>query len=319
MSSLAKFGPLLPKHQSLELYERFLAAYGENTRRNYEHCLKRFAKWWGMPGVQEAVERFCGLGGPEANLVALSFQNDMVNDGMAPSTVNLSISALRAVAKLGRLIGRCTFHLEVSGVTPEQTRDTRGPGRDAYLEMLGWLEGRTEGRFRRPSVRNIAILRFLHDLGLRRAEVVELDYAHVDLEGRRVSIRGKGRRARQWWPVGRAAWEALERWLDIRGDFEGALFCACHQTSTFGQRLNLSSINRMVTRLGEAVGVAATPHGFRHTAITTVLEKTGGDVRKAQKFSRHADVRMLQIYDDERKDIAREMSDMLGEDDDDEK
>ncbi|WP_210407302.1 hypothetical protein [Hydrocoleum sp. CS-953] len=35
-----------------------------------------------------------------------------------------------------------------------------------------------------------------------------------------------------------------------------------------------------------------------HSAITAVLERKGGNIRKAQSFSRHADLKTLMIYDD---------------------
>ncbi len=45
------------------------------------------------------------------------------------------------------------------------------------------------------------------------------------------------------------------------------------------------------------------PHGVRHTAITALLD-TGLGLRDVQRFSRHADVRTLAVYDDNRTDIA---------------
>lgn len=39
---------------------------------------------------------------------------------------------------------------------------------------------------------------------------------------------------------------------------------------------------------------------IRHSAITEALELTNGSVRLAQKFSRHAKLETLQVYDDNR-------------------
>ena len=41
------------------------------------------------------------------------------------------------------------------------------------------------------------------------------------------------------------------------------------------------------------------PHGLRHTAVTTALDATNGDVRSVRRFSRHADIGTVLIYDDE--------------------
>lgn len=42
------------------------------------------------------------------------------------------------------------------------------------------------------------------------------------------------------------------------------------------------------------------PHRIRHSAIAEALELTGGNVRLVQKFSRHAKLETLQVYDDNR-------------------
>jgi integrase/recombinase XerC len=70
----------------------------------------------------------------------------------------------------------------------------------------------------------------------------------------------------------------------------------------------------VVRRLGEAAGVRVRPHGLRHSSITRVLDLSGGDIRAAQRFSRHKDVRVLERYDDSREDLAGQLARRLGED-----
>ncbi|RQH21589.1 hypothetical protein D5R40_17010 [Okeania hirsuta] len=48
-----------------------------------------------------------------------------------------------------------------------------------------------------------------------------------------------------------------------------------------------------------------------HSAITAVLERNGGNIRKAQSFSRHADPKTLMVYDDNLQQPQAEMSDLL--------
>ena len=56
--------------------------------------------------------------------------------------------------------------------------------------------------------------------------------------------------------------------------------------------------------LGNLAGARARPHGLRHTGITAALEATNGDLRAVAKFSRHKDVRVVGLYDDDRRDLA---------------
>jgi integrase/recombinase XerC len=60
----------------------------------------------------------------------------------------------------------------------------------------------------------------------------------------------------------------------------------------------------MVRKLGQRAGLAVRPHGLRHGGITEALDLTNGNVRAVQRFSRHRDVRILSIYDDNRLDLA---------------
>lgn len=45
------------------------------------------------------------------------------------------------------------------------------------------------------------------------------------------------------------------------------------------------------------------PHDIRHTAITGVLDATGGNIDKAQRFARHASPVTTQVYDHRNKKL----------------
>ena len=66
------------------------------------------------------------------------------------------------------------------------------------------------------------------------------------------------------------------------------------------------SVARIVQAVGHQAGLTAPvrPHGLRHAAITDALNLTRGDVRAVQRFSRHRDLRVLTVYDDNREDLG---------------
>ncbi|MEH1873054.1 tyrosine-type recombinase/integrase [Nostoc sp.] len=80
-----------------------------------------------------------------------------------------------------------------------------------------------------------------------------------------------------------------------------------------GHRLTGDGIYKIVKRLFKRAGVEKhmSPHRCRHSGITAVLEKTDGNVGKAQKLSRHAKLNTLQIYDDNRNRDQLEMSERI--------
>src|SRR6266571_4543544 len=80
-----------------------------------------------------------------------------------------------------------------------------------------------------------------------------------------------------------------------------------------GSKLTLSpeaarALLDLVRELGRKIGLKVWPHGLRHTAITEALDLTGGNDRAVQRFSRHRDVRILERYDDNRRDLAGEVA-----------
>ena len=59
------------------------------------------------------------------------------------------------------------------------------------------------------------------------------------------------------------------------------------------------------------MGVITRPHGLRHTAITTVLDRNGGNVREGARFSRHKNLDTLGKYDDNRRDLRGQMASLV--------
>jgi integrase/recombinase XerC len=150
----------------------------------------------------------------------------------------------------------------------------------------------------------------MFDLALRRASITSLDVEHLNLgEGTiEVIVKGKTERVRRSLPT--ETQEALRQWLRYRGDEPGAVFVNFDRARK-GQRLTGRSVHRIVARLGADIGVVARPHGLRHASITAALDATDGNVRAVQKFAGHADVRVIERYDDSRRDLAGQVSRMV--------
>jgi len=207
------------------------------------------------------------------------------------------------MVKLARVLGLVVWELEVEGMKASAYRDTRGPGMAGFRMMLDSLgDSHVE-----KAVRDRAILRLLFGMALRRGEVVSLDLCHLDLESGRLSVMGKGKTQRESLSIPPKVLGSLQAWVEIRGQHEGPLFTAvdrCHR----GHRLDGSAVYRMVSELGKAVGLTTRPHGLRHAAITEALDRTNGNTRSVQRFSRHKKLETLSLYDDARQDLGGEVA-----------
>jgi integrase/recombinase XerC len=274
--------------QAERLVSAFLAGRNERTRRAYSQDLEDFRVFVGAEDVNAAAALLLGRGHGEANALALSYKAALTERGLSAATINRRLAALRSLVKLGRVLGAVPWTLEVRNAKAQPYRDTRGPGRDGFRSLLAKLEGRAD----RKASRDRAILRLLYERGLRRGEVVSLDLEHLDLDAGTVAVLGKGRTAREPLTLAEPTLVTLRAWLEVRGVASGPLFANLDR-GHHGERLTGAGLYRMVRELGEAAGIRVRPHGLRHAAITEALERTKGDLRAVQRFSRHRDLRLL--------------------------
>lgn len=308
------------------LLRDWLTSKTQRTAKHYHNDLEHFARWRGEPSAEEAVRKLLEAGKAGATLIGNQYRVSMVRDDYAPNTVNRRLAALRSVVKLALQYQLVDWTLEIDGVRTELVRDVRGPDREAVRKVVDQLELELsaatrcgDDRAAALAARDLAYFRLLHDAGMRRFEPLSADYPDgVRLgDSPEIEVLRKGKRAKSWWPVGAAAGAALATWLRHRGTEPGPLFCAPYGPHK-GKRLNVVSAWRRVRRGGEAAGLKRSlrPHGLRHTAATTLLEATSGDVRRVAAFLGHANLDTVQRYDDERTAKRPELCDLLGDLDD---
>jgi integrase/recombinase XerC len=285
-----------------EAAERVLSAFlrgrSTNTLRAYRDDLAEFAAHCGAVSPGLALARILSGANGEANALALDWRHAMEEAGLSPASINRRLAAVRSCVKLARMLGVVTWQLDIPGVKARAYRDTKGPG---LLAIRAMLEAATAQRNKVKAVRDVALLRLLFDLGLRRAEVTALEVSDLDLSAGRVLVLGKGQREKVALTLPQGARLALAAWLEVRGFAAGPLFVNLDRRSSRA-RLTGAGLYDIVSKLGAKAGAQVRPHGIRHTAITAALDATRGDVRRVRAFSRHANVQTLLVYDDARND-----------------
>ncbi len=160
-------------------------------------------------------------------------------------------------------------------------------------------------------LRDRALVHFLLATGCRISEACALDRTDVRPEGFRVL--GKGGKHRTVYLTDEA-WTAVQQYLDRRGpDKSAALWISVahadmpkgqvvpdNRLTTDGARRALANLRRRFRDQGaEAFDLIAdlrSPHAARHTAATTLLEATEGDVRLVQEVLGHATLETLRVY-----------------------
>ena len=297
--------PILP----VPLVSIFLNRRSEGTRRAYATDLSDFARFTGATSNSEALASFTHLEAGQANMLALQYRQFLVSSGKSPATINRRLATLRSASKLARSIGAINWTLEVENEPARSYRDTTRPGLDGFRALLQNAEAHHTAA---KAARDIAILRLLFDLALRRKEVVGIDLADIDFRTGQIQICGKGSRERIGLTIPEPTRQALLNWIQHRGSEAGPLFTNFDRAGK-GNRLTGAAVYYIVRGLGRMAGIETRPHGLRHAAITEALDLMQGDVRSVQKFSRHRNLETLTIYDDNRRDIASDVANLVAD------
>lgn len=140
------------------------------------------------------------------------------------------------------------------------------------------------------NVRDKAIVLFMADSGLRRAEVIALNWGDVDMQTGLVQVRrGKGGKARSA-VIGATVRRALLAYRRTLVDREGVLF----QTDE-GTRLAGLGMLAIFRRLSKRTGINVTPHAMRRT-FTILSLRAGMDPLHLQALGGWASLTMVAHY-----------------------
>lgn len=144
--------------------------------------------------------------------------------------------------------------------------------------------------------RDVAILELLYAAGLRASELCDLKLRDLNLQVGCVRVLGKGMKERVV-PIGRAAAEALQRWLaesrpKLDRRHSDRLF-----VSRTGKPLDRVALWLLVEKYGRSSGLLkhVSPHVLRH-CFASHLVGGGADLRVVQELLGHSDIATTQIY-----------------------
>jgi integrase/recombinase XerC len=270
-----------------------------NTRRNYSKAIVDFCRrTYDCEVSERLLTQFLSLQQPEAIYQVLHYRQLLIDAKLAPSTINVRISALKSFVDYARQAEHCNFNLaDVTCLKVESYGDTTGIEVAGFKQMLQ-IPDRTTIK----GIRDYAILHLLWANALRRNEICSLDVDDFSESGR-LAILGKGKIQKSQIDLSPATTVAISQWLTARDNYRASdpLFMSLDRRSN-GHRLDGSTIYRMVRKFSEAAGIdkVVSPHRIRHSAITAYLDASDGDLRAAQSLSRHANLNTLNRYDDNR-------------------
>lgn len=231
----------------------------------------------------------------------------------APATANKMLSALRGVLREAWRLGYVDAANYHRAADVEPVRGERLPRGRALAsgELRALFAACARDALPVRAARDAALVSVLYGVGLRRAEAAGLELADYDLGNGELRVRGKGDKQRVGYAAGGAR-EALEAWLELRGDEPGPLLCRVNK----GGRLELAPISEqavyaILRRLAKSADVASfSPHDLRRTFVSDLLD-AGADIAAVQRLAGHANVQTTARYDRRGEHAKRKAAELL--------
>lgn len=277
----------------------------EHSKRAYGEGLARFFAWARGQAPQ-----------PFSKAMVQAYRAWLLEQNLAPATVNLRLSPLRKLAR--EMAGNGLLDSAVAaGIAAAPGVKQQG------VRAGNWLmKEQANALLNAPSPstlkgkRDRAILALLIGCGLRRAELLRLNVDDLQQrEGRWVipDMLGKGNRIRTV-PMPGAVKARVDTWLAAAGIKEGRIFRPVNR----GGRLAGAGIGdekavwRLVLGYARSTGLGKlSPHDLRRSCAK-LCRKAGGELEQIQLLLGHASIQTTERYLGTEQNLTAAVNDTLG-------
>lgn len=276
--------------------------YSERTTSEYERDLHEFCSFLNVPSEE------LNPAAVDVNDVRMWIVK-MLESGLSPRSVKRKLSALRSFYKFLLRIGKVDKDITRAVVAPKVDKPLPVFFRESEVkEALSAIDHADDFE----SFRNCLILEMLYETGMRRAEMLGLNDADIDLSANQVRIFGKRRKERIV-PFGDNLANYIRTYLAYRQEEFGIpsspsssatlpqSFSAASPQPFFvsnkGERLTKGTLYNIVrARMGEVTTLKKhSPHVWRHTFATDMLNN-GADINSIKTLLGHASLAATQVY-----------------------
>ena len=143
--------------------------------------------------------------------------------------------------------------------------------------------------------RDIAVIELLFATGIRISELCSLKLSNIDFIEKNILIYGKGSKERRIQIGNDDVMLALKNYhMNFKEEIENTEYFFINRINN---RLSEQSVRNMINKYSEsaAIGLHITPHMFRHSFATYLLEEDV-DIRYIQEMLGHSSINITEIY-----------------------
>ena len=266
-------------------YLRFERNSSPQTVLTYEEALREFESYLAFK------DSGLSLRDADADLIR-EWMESLMDRGNNASTINKKLSALRSFFRfaLKRKLVDCDPAHCITG--PKKAKPlpqfVREGEMDRLLDDMEWGDNYEDVRAR-------TLLILLYETGIRRAEVIGLNDADVDLEACQLKVTGK-RNKQRIVPFGEELATEIRKYMDVRNAHTTA-DCGAFFLNDRGTRITEALVGRIVKEnLSKVTSLKKrSPHVLRHSFATAMLNN-GAGLESIKNLLGHESVSTTEIY-----------------------
>ena len=265
-------------------YLSFEKKYSSHTIRAYKDDLNAFQK-------------FCNITFGDIELTTVNYTQirswivEMVNAGISNRTINRKISSLKTFYKFLVKTKQLTISPLMSHKALKVSKKVQVPfSKKEIDEVINNLA--IDDDF--ESVRNKLIVELLYSTGMRRAELIELKLAAVDISNSTLKVIGK-RNKERYIPLLNSVKQTVKKYVEKRNKIESSknhLFI-----TKSGNKIYPNLVYRIINDYFSSVStkLKRSPHVIRHSFATHLLNE-GADLNSVKELLGHSSLASTQIY-----------------------
>lgn len=264
--------------------------YSEHTVKAYAKDLDAFRKF-----IQDNYDfdplASSDLDGPTHRMIR-AWMGEMMDEGMSKRSVARKIASLngwfRWLQRNGRLQTNPAKKVSIPKFDKKLPSVLQADSIDTLFNKIEYPEGFA-------GARDKALLEVLYSCGLRRSELIGLQFQNINFADRTLKVLGKGRKERVI-PFGRAAETAMRHYMQC-ADKEGMSYRGHFFLKNDGNKLYPKFVHNTVEKyLQQASTLSKTsPHVLRHSFATHLLDN-GADLNAIKEMLGHASLAATQVY-----------------------
>lgn len=274
-----------------------------NSRVMYAKNLDDFLKWYqeqGNPGLNKAtIQRY---------------KNHLQSQNYAPATINQKLVAVRRLAVEAvdnNLLDPSLLEgiRRIKGVKMSGVRSGNWLTKDQAQKLINTPDIKTL-----KGLRDRAIIAIMLGAGLRRSEIANLTFEHVQQRDGRwaiVDLLGKGGRVRTV-PIPNWGRVAIDEWTQTANINQGFIFRPINRGGNLsGENMTSQAVQDVVKLYANQAGLSLSAHDLRRT-FAHLAKKGGSPLDQIQLTLGHASIQTTERYLGIAQNLSVAPCDMVG-------